>query len=747
MRFLASITIKKRLLLLTFLALAVIVGFASYLLVLDYNRYKDASTTLQIANLSEKLGNVLHELQKERGASAGFLNSHGKKFSSLMLQQRKNTDAKLEELRSYMQNNPDKYILYLKEHVDFSKLDAIRRSIDSFRINTAEEVAYYTHLNEAILDVITRFSTFPSEKKIKNIMNALVLFESAKERAGIERAVLSAVFAANEMSRKLYSTFVSVTSQQKVLLHLFKNSAPKDILQKYEALEKDPSFSSVADMRNIASSQKDNFNIDAKYWFETISNKINKLKEMEDFIFDRLQTSAEALKKQALNSFIFLLVVSVLTMAIIIYVSMSIIKSILGSIKRFEYLIGEVVHGNLSVVVDRRKSVRNEMDVITRQLAQLVAKIETLTSRINTSVAEAAKGNFSFELSTEGMEGEFAKAIEMVRSGIEAMKKAHEQQVVIRFNSEVRSIGDVGKGLALIQNETSELLENLDDVRASTKRTSSLAVESLHTLEDILVKMQSLDGEIHETNLSISSLNEMSSEITSIVELIKDIAEQTNLLALNAAIEAARAGEHGRGFAVVADEVRKLAERTQKATAEINVSINTMKQETSSIVEKSEVMTAVSADVSAAISEFKEEMATLQKDSEDTALLSEDMKNRLFLTLVKIDHIIFKANLYDIIVERKIGQNVPDEHHCRFGKWYDTIGKEQFGNYTTFVEINKPHTQVHQKAKENLSYLDPDRRIEHAKTIIENFKTMEEASLYLFELLDKLKEEIRKKRV
>ena len=158
-------------------------------------------------------------------------------------------------------------------------------------------------------------------------------------------------------------------------------------------------------------------------------------------------------------------------------------------------------------------------------------------------------------------------------------------------------------------------------------------------------------------------------------------------------------------------------------------------------------MTSVSAEVSEAISEFKEEMSTLQQDSEDTSLLTEDMKNRLFLTLVKIDHIIFKANLYDIVVERKTDANVPDEHHCRFGKWYDTKGKEQFGQYPTFVEIGKPHTQVHQKAKENIAYLDPDRRIEFAQTIIENFKTMEEASMYLFELLDKLKEEIRKKRV
>jgi methyl-accepting chemotaxis protein len=735
-----NMTIKAKLVFLSITVLTVIFVYAVVTSYNSWNTYVNTKEASSLTQLSVKMSAVLHELQKERGASAGFIGSKGKKFADILPAQQRSTDKKIAELETFCAANECSQVDLVRRELDFDTIAPIRAQVNSLSVPVKVPVKFYTALNKKIIDIISQFSMIPNDKSIRTNFNSFVIFISSKERAGIERAVLSGVFANDIFTRNSFAKFSSLAAQQKTLLNLFYHVSTQEIQQWYKEAQADISFAQVEEMRNIAFSKQSGFGIDPTHWFKTITKKINKLKWLEDKIASKAIETAESKATTSLVTFIAVIIVSLIILLLILYITRNITNSISSSINRFKMLIGKVNEGDLSVQVERRNIVRNEMDEITVLLQSLVTIMKDLTSRINTSVHAASKGDFSYDLNSNGLHGDFAEAIRMVQSGIDAMQDANEKQKTIAFNGNVLSIGNVGKGLTLIQSEISAVIDELMNVHASTQKTSKQSTESMVQVEAILHKLQSLVEHINDSNISIEGLNDKTNEITSVVDLIKDIAEQTNLLALNAAIEAARAGEHGRGFAVVADEVRKLAERTQKATSEITISINSMKQEASIVLDKSESMTTLAEESATSVESFNATMAELNTDAVSMADLVEDMENRVFIVLAKIDHIIFKSEAYDTIVNVDTQKSFTRHTECRLGKWYESTGKERFGNTTAYKSAVTPHKTVHDRVHDNLNYMRPqDRRLENEKKIIANFKEMEHASDQLFELLDDMR--------
>jgi len=282
--------------------------------------------------------------------TAGFLGSKGTKFGSKLKNQRQSTDQKSANKASFWHEH--NFTLSEVAQLNFSiqqalkKINTIRQQVDDQSISLGAALTYYTQLNKDLLSVSVLNAEISSDALITKETIAYFNFLQGKERAGVERAVLSNTFAKNKFSEGMFTKFITLVSEQNTYFDNFKHFSNEDNNNHYNQQLNNSSVDEVIIMRAIANKKQSDFGVDAEYWFTQSTGRIGQLKKIENYLSNEILSLVEEKYSDAFNTMILGIIVSALLIAMALYISFNIVKDLSNRVKNLTSVMAKVHHEN-----------------------------------------------------------------------------------------------------------------------------------------------------------------------------------------------------------------------------------------------------------------------------------------------------------------------------------------------------------------------------------------------------------------
>lgn len=564
-----------------------------------------------MTQLAQRAGDAVHQMQLERGMTAGFLGSEGNAFGNQLNQQRPNTNAAVQAFQAQRGALAPALLTpvvtqQLNEiDVQWQRQAQLRQRVDNLDVAMSDALGHYTGINGQLMAFVGTLSHLTREGGIARQLSAYYQLLEAKDLAGIERALLANAFASDGMPDATLRRFLSLLGEEQAFLTSFRVLAGDESRDQLNQALSGPEIERLLARRELAISQANQggYGVDPIEWFEWQTVKIARLKALENHVADTVVAQTVGLRESAQQ-------------ALWQYAVIALMASLMAIIAAFLII-----------------------RAITQSLNQALVSIATRGNDLTQRLAVPGSDELSqlYQAFNESSE---------VTEALVADVKRNAQSVAVASNQMAQGNQDLAQRTEEQSASLVQTASSMEQITATVRQSAENAQQAQQMTGEVVKEAKEATAVASQAQTAMQLILQANEQVTSIVATIDNIAFQTNLLALNASVEAARAGEHGRGFAVVADEVRKLASRSAQEASQIrqlivnnetkitegeslvtttNEALERIAQRVGQMASLMDEMASATQEQSAGIEQINRAMAQLEDVTQQNAALVEEM--------------------------------------------------------------------------------------------------------------------------